>query len=218
MIVGIQFKVCGLTSLVDADFADDCGADFLGFIFHDASPRRVTLAQYRSMEKRLPPRRRVAVAVEPSLESLLALKGEGFDRFQVHFRSDIPLSAIEAWSGAVGADNLWLAPKLPPEADVRGEWLPLAKTVLLDTFDPKLFGGTGRAGDWAKFRRHSEAHPATAWILSGGLKPENIAEAVAGSGARIVDVNSGVESAPGVKDHPRLKTFAENLRAAASAR
>ena len=216
MIDGIQIKVCGLTSLVDADYADACGADYLGFILHPGSPRHITLTQYRSMAGWLPERRKVAVSVEPSLDDLAAMRGAGFDRYQVHFRHDLPLSLVEGWSRAVGAENLWLAPKLPPAVDVPEAWLALSETLMLDTFDPTLFGGTGRTGDWLKFRRHRERFPSTTWILSGGLNPENVSEALAGTGARFVDVNSGVESAPGVKDHVRLRAFVSAVRKARS--
>jgi phosphoribosylanthranilate isomerase len=207
MIDGIQIKVCGLTSLVDSDFADACGADYLGFNLHPPSPRYVPLAQYRSMAKRISARYKVAIVVEPTAEALASLRDEGFDRFQVHFRHDLPLANIEAWSKAVGAKDLWLAPKLPPAVDVPDEWSGFSKTVLLDTFDPSLFGGTGRTGDWAKFKRHRDGPTGRTWILSGGLNPENIGAALAGSGARFVDVNSGVESSPGVKDQAKLKAF-----------
>ncbi len=217
MIDGVQIKVCGLTSLVDADCADGCGADYLGFILHAKSPRHVSVAQFRSMEGRLPPRRRVAVDVEPGADALLAMRDAGFDRFQVHFRHDLPIEAVEAWSKAVGAENLWLAPRLPPGVDVPEPWLGLAQCILMDAFDPTLFGGTGRTGDWPKFRRHRERYPGKTWILSGGLSPENVGGALAGTGARFVDVNSGVESAPGVKDHARLKAFVVALRKAAGA-
>ena len=66
MIDGIRFKVCGLTSLVDAEFADRCGADYLGFIFYPKSPRFISLEQFRAMAPRLPDRRKVAVSVEPT--------------------------------------------------------------------------------------------------------------------------------------------------------
>jgi len=216
MIDAIQIKVCGLTSLVDADFADACGADYLGFNLYPESPRHITIAQYRSMAGRLPDRRKVAVAVEPDPAALLAMRDAGFDRFQVHFRHDLPIAAVEGWSRAVGVENLWLAPRLPPGIDVPAAWLGLSKAVLMDTFDASLFGGTGRTGDWPKFRRHLEGHPGRTWILSGGLNPENIGGALAGSGARFVDVNSGVESAPGVKDHAKLKAFAASVRKAAA--
>jgi phosphoribosylanthranilate isomerase len=212
MIDGIQIKVCGLTSLVDADFADESGVDYLGFNLYPKSPRYVSLAHYRSMSDRIPERHKVAVTVEPAPGELTAMRDAGFDYFQVHFRQDTPAASVEGWSREVGAKSLWFAPKLPPGADVSPEWLSLAHTVLLDTFDESLFGGTGRTGDWPKFRRHREAHPKTQWILSGGLNPENIAGALAGSGARFVDVNSGIESAPGVKDQGKLKAFVAAVR------
>jgi phosphoribosylanthranilate isomerase len=215
MIEGIQIKVCGLTSLVDADDADACGADYLGFNFYPKSPRYLSFRQYAAMADRLPGRRRVAVAVEPDAAAVQAMADAGFDRFQIHFRHDFPISKIEAWSKAVGPGKLWLAPKLPPAIDVPESWLVLAKTVLLDTFDKALFGGTGRTGDWEKFKKHRKAYKGTTWILSGGLNAENVGDALDGTGARFLDVNSGVESAPGVKDRAKLDAFAASIRKAA---
>jgi phosphoribosylanthranilate isomerase len=215
MIDGIRLKVCGITSLVDAEFADRCGADYLGFIFHPKSPRNLPLAQYRAMAPRLPERRKVAVSVEPTLQELAAMKAEGFDYFQIHFRPETPEGQLVGWSQLVGEKHLWLAPKLPPESDVRPATLALAKFVLLDTFHDG-FGGSGRTGDWDKFACHQKAHTHNHWILAGGLKPENIGEALRASGARFVDVNSGVEAAPGVKDLEKLKRFVVELHKAAT--
>jgi len=211
MIDGIRIKVCGLTSLVDAEFADRCGADYFGFNLYPRSPRHISLEAFRAMAPRLPERRRVAIAVEPTLNELAAMQAAGFDYFQIHFRSDAPTATVAGWSETVGAERLWLAPKLPPAENVPATLLPLAKFFLLDTFHPEKFGGTGATGDWAKFARHQQAHPETKWMLSGGLNPENIGEALRASGARLVDVNSGVESAPGVKDHAKLKRFVVRL-------
>ncbi len=207
MIDGIRIKVCGLTSLVDAEFADRCGVDCLGFIFFPKSPRYIALETYRAMAKRLPERRRVAVSVEPTAAELAEFNAAGFDFFQIHFRHDLPAAQVATWSEAVGVDRLWLAPKLPPEADVPAALLPLAKNFLLDTFHADKFGGTGSTGDWAKFSRHQSGHADKTWILSGGLNPGNIGGALRASGARFVDVNSGVESAHGVKDQEKLKQF-----------
>lgn len=215
MIDGIRLKVCGLTSLVDAELADRCGADYLGFIFHAKSPRHIALAQFCAMAPRLPPRRKVAVTVEPSPDELGALRDAGFDYFQIHFRADAPASQLQAWSGIVGSKRLWLAPKLPPAIDVSAEMLGAAKFVLLDTFHPEGFGGSGKTGDWGKFARHRAAHPEHFWILAGGLNPGNIGEALTQSGARFVDVNSGVERVPGVKDEAKLKAFVVALHRAA---
>ncbi len=211
MIDGIRFKVCGLTALVDAEFADRCGADYLGFILYAKSPRHIALETYRSMSKHLPERRKVAVTVEPSVAELEAIKAAGFDYFQIHFRHDLPLANVAAWSALVGPEKLWVAPKLPPGTDVSAELLPLAKYFLLDTFHAGGFGGSGVTGDWGKFARHQTGHPEKTWILAGGLNPDNIGEALRASGTRFVDVNSGVESAPGVKDHAKLKKFVVRL-------
>ena len=207
MINGIKVKVCGLTSLVDADAADKIGADYLGFIFYPKSPRGITLTQYAAMKDRLPPRKRVAVCVEPTAADLAAYSAAGFDFFQIHFSSDTPTYLIASWAETVGLARLWLAPKLPPGQDVKPEWLPLADTFLLDTFHADKFGGTGETGDWAKFKRHRDVHPAKHWVLSGGLNAENVAAAVTATSAKFIDVNSGVEQAPGIKSPAKLQAL-----------
>ena len=207
MINGVRLKVCGITSLVDADAADAVGADYLGFIFHARSPRNVTSVQYRAMADRLPPRKRVAVCVEPSAAELAALIALDFDRFQIHFSTTTPIATIAGWSQLAGKARLWLAPKLPPAEDVRPEWLAQAETIVLDTFHAEKFGGTGETGDWAKFKRHQTTHAGKTWILSGGLSAENIAAAVAATSARFLDVNSGVEQAPGIKSPAKLQAL-----------
>ncbi len=216
MIDGIRLKVCGLTSLIDAEFADRCGADYLGFILYPKSPRHLTLDQYRAMAPRLPERRKVAVSVEPSLDELAEMKEAGFDYFQIHFRHETPDTRLSDWSRLVGEKHLWLAPKLPPEADVSAAALAVAKFVLLDTFHREGFGGSGQTGDWEKFARHQKMHTHNHWILAGGLNAENIGEALRASGAKFVDVNSGVEAAPGVKDVEKLKRFVVALHQAAT--
>jgi phosphoribosylanthranilate isomerase len=207
MINGVRLKVCGITSLVDADAADAVGADYLGFIFHAKSPRNISALQYQAMSERLPPRKRVAVCVEPTAAELAALVALDFDRFQIHFGASTPVEKSASWSQLAGRARLWLAPKLPPGEDVRAEWHGQAEVFLLDTFHAEKFGGTGETGDWAKFKRHREAHPGKTWILSGGLNASNIAAAVTATGASFVDVNSGVEHSPGIKDPAKLKAF-----------
>lgn len=216
MIDGIRLKVCGLTSIVDAECADRCGADYLGFILYPKSPRHVSLAQYHAMANRLPDRRRVAVSVEPTGDELVAMRDAGFDFFQIHFAFEIAAARVKEWAETVGRERLWLAPKLPPATDVPAAMTEAAKFILLDTYHAEGFGGSGKTGDWGKFARHRAAFPGNFWILAGGLNPENIGPALTGSGARFVDVNSGVESAPGVKDPAKLDQFVAALRRAAA--
>lgn len=207
MMNGITVKVCGITSPEDARTAGGFGADYLGFIFHPKSPRALTVEGFAGLRRSLPVAKKVAVVVEPTPADLARLTPLGFDAFQVHFKADQPVHHLAAWAETVGAARLWLAPKLAPEADLPTEWLAIAETFLLDTYHPEKFGGTGETGDWAKFKRHHAAHPGHTWILSGGLNPENVQAALSASGARFIDVNSGVESAPGRKDPAKLRAL-----------
>lgn len=215
MISGIRLKVCGLTTLVDAEAADAIGADFLGFIFVEKSPRRITLAQWRAMAGRLPPRRKVAVMLMPTVDDLRTWSDAGFDAFQVHFPLETTDEVLAGWSAAVGRERLWLAPKLPPGTAFPGRVLAHADTILWDTFSAGSYGGTGRTGDWDGFRAARLAFPETTWILAGGLGPANVAAALAATGARVIDVNSGVEISPGIKDPAKLKALAAAIISAA---
>ncbi len=214
MVNGTRLKVCGLTSLVDAEAADRAGADYLGFNLYAKSPRRVTLASFRSLADRLPARKKVAVMVEPSVPELAAAVAAGFDSFQIHFSAELAVATVAGWAAAVGPGRLWLAPRLRPGTDVRSDLLPVAETFLLDTYHAAQVGGTGRTGDWPGFRRHRERHPEKTWILAGGLNPENLGAALAATGANFVDVNSGIEVSPGVKDPAKLARLVAQLRAA----
>jgi len=205
-------KVCGQTRAEDAHVAAEVGADYLGFILYPNSPRAVTLERYAEIAPELPAGpRRVAVMVEPTTDELASAVAAGFNFFQIHCAHTTPLATVQGWSMQVGAHHLWLAPKLPPGEDVPMDWLPLAATFLLDTFHAGGFGGSGKTGDWTKFARYRETHPQHTWILAGGLSPDNVADAVAKSGAFFIDVNSGVETSPGVKDHAKLRALAAAL-------
>ncbi len=211
MINGIRLKVCGLTSPADADAADRVGADYLGFVLYPRSPRHVTLEQYRAMAGQLPRRKKVAVVVEPSAAELREIAAAGFDFVQVHFEAGQFPTETVAWAAEAGRERLWLAPRLPPETEIPAALLPLTNTFLFDAFTKNRFGGSGKIADWTKFRHHREAQPEKTWILSGGLSPENIDVALKATGARFVNVNSGVESSPGKKDQARLAAFAACL-------
>jgi phosphoribosylanthranilate isomerase len=214
MIQGVKLKICGITSLADAQAVAEIGADYLGFILFPKSPRFVTAEKYGEMRPHLPVLKKVVVCVEPTQSSLAKLADLGFDYFQIHFAVETPPHQVLAWAETVGPERLWLAPKLPPDQDVHPEWLPAAEHFLLDTYHADKFGGTGETGDWAKFKRHQQANPRKTWILSGGLKPDNVVAAIRASGAKFIDVNSGVESSPGVKDPAKLKALAAALRGA----
>ena len=213
MINGIQLKICGITRSVDAEAATLIGADFLGFILYPKSPRFVSMAAFEDLKPRLPQSRKVAVMVRPTIDGLATARDAGFDFFQLHFDPDDDQSLIETWGGIVAPDRLWLAPRLAPNQAFPDWLLPLADTFLIDTFRKDSFGGSGETGDWDRFRDLQAAHPGKNWVLAGGLVPDNIAEALVRTGAKTVDLSSGVERAPGVKDSKKLEALALAMRA-----
>lgn len=206
MVDGVRIKFCGLRSLVDAEFADKLGADFLGSILFPKSPRHVSLSDFVNMAPNLPEtRQRVAVMVTPPPDEIAAADAAGFDRFQIHFPSDTAAEVVRGWSEQVGRDRLWLAPKREPGTPYAESWLEAAQTHLVDTFHQGGFGGSGQTGDWDEFARLRQTHADHTWILAGGLSPDNLSHALTQSGARFVDINSGVETAPGIKNHEKMK-------------
>ncbi|MEX2381651.1 MAG: phosphoribosylanthranilate isomerase [Opitutales bacterium] len=211
-----QVKVCGLTNGADAELAVELGCDFLGFIFYRKSPRAISPAAFRELRPHLSAANRVYVQVRPDPEDLRAAADEGFEFFQLHFSAGEDLRLIEAWAEIVSPPKLWLAPKIAPGEDFPEQLRDYAETFLIDTYRKESFGGTGETGDWTRFREWSELSPDKRWVLAGGLKPENIVEAIRATGAGVVDVSSGIEERPGKKDHVRMRAFFAAVKGSSS--
>lgn len=199
-----QVKICGITSREDARMALEAGADFLGLIVYPRSPRAVSYEQARDLCGFIPAGRRVMVDVESAADELERFGDLGFDAYQIHFDAAGSLASLAAWAGVVGRDRLWLGPRLAPREAFPQEVLEFGDTVLLDTYDRDRHGGTGRVGDWTRFAEWQTLYQHKRWVLAGGLGPENIRAALEATHAQIIDVNSGVEAAPGRKDPARL--------------
>ena len=107
----------------------------------------------------------------------------------------------------VGADNLWLAPRLPTGTNFPEDLIPFAQTFLIDAYSKDRFGGTGELSDWSGFLNWKNKYSSKSWILAGGISSENIKEALSETQANMIDVNSGVETSPGIKDHVKIKKF-----------
>lgn len=201
----VAVKVCGLTREADVDLALELGADYFGFIVYPNSPRGISMERALELASRVPEGRRVLVDVETGTEDLEQRRDVGFDFFQIHAGLDVGLASLAAWSGLVGAERLWIAPRVKP-ADVFPEMvLEFADTVLLDTYHKEKVGGTGETGDWSGFAELKQKYPATNWVLAGGLNPQNVLDAIAATSAERVDLNSGVESEPGIKNPEKLR-------------
>ena len=186
-------KICGITRAEDANAAADLGADALGFILFPESPRATTMAQAAAIVGRLPLEvDKVAVFVNPIAQDLVDAKNAGFTIAQVHEHLPENDGGIRILRAVRLADN-------GIEPDVPGE-----DPILLDAHDPVLRGGTGKTIDWARARLIAERRKI---FLAGGLTAENVGEAIRAVRPYAVDVASGVEARPGMKDHNKLKAF-----------
>ena len=207
-----KIKVCGLTREEDVKLTLSLGADYFGFILYSQSPRAVSLDRAVELAAPVSVGQRVAVDVATSLEDLKSYSDAGFEYFQIHFGADFEHSKLAAYSKTVGKEKLWLAPRLASEDTFPENILDYADTILIDTFVKDQFGGTGKVGDWARFNTLKERYPQTNWILAGGLSPSNLLEALASTGADHLDINSGVEITPGIKDEVKLREAFKVLR------
>lgn len=212
MLDSAVIKICGLTREEDVSLAVDLGADFLGFITYEPSPRGIGLVRALELAALVPHGRCVVVDVAPSLEKLCEFKAAGFEYFQIHADSSTDELTLKTWSDTVGVANLWLAPRLRPSEAFPGHFLPYADTFLVDTYSSDQIGGTGQTGDWGSFANWRQHYVAKQWILAGGLNPENILTAISSTGAGHIDVNSGVEVEPGIKDFDKLHALFRTLR------
>jgi phosphoribosylanthranilate isomerase len=202
-------KICGLTRREDALEAARLGADHLGVILYRKSPRCVNEANLSGLLAAIPAGRAVMVDVAPLPGTISRRKALGFACFQIHFdvAETLP-SALEGWAKEAGPGALWLAPRLKPEDPLPEYVLELADTLVMDTYRPNVYGGTGETGEWERFNRLRRnlagVRPDLRLALAGGLGPDNVLAALRETGAALVDFNSGVEDAPGVKSAAKM--------------
>lgn len=202
----VSVKICGLTRAEDITCAQQSGADFYGIILFARSPRYVAPALAGELCQHIDKGKRVFVDVNTPTDQLADYAALGFDKFQIHCEAGIDLATVAAWSGIVGRENLWLAPRIAPGESFPQDLLHFADTVLIDTFRKDGgHGGSGQTGDWHRFREWSTLYQHKQFILAGGLNPENLSAAIAASGTSFVDLNSGLEAAPGIKDHAKVR-------------
>lgn len=209
----VRVKFCGLRSLSDIDAAAKAGASYVGFVFFPASPRNVSIAEARDLAIEVPMGiAKVALVVNADdafLDALLAqvpidilqLHGQESPERVAEIRARTGLPIMKA-VGISGAEDL-------PKIDLYSE---VADMLLVDAKAPKgaaLPGGNGLAFDWTLIADRQWTLP---WLLAGGLTPENAAEAVQRSGARQLDVSSGIETDPGVKDPAKIAAFAKAVQ------
>ncbi|MGJ3243599.1 MAG: phosphoribosylanthranilate isomerase [Opitutales bacterium] len=204
-------KICGITRPEDAELALELGADFVGVILYGPSPRSVAFDKARELLAVIPEGRRVAVDVSPGSLELERYREAGFDRFQIHCPLETGLGELAVWSGLVGEDRLWMAPKVSPGESFPQRIFEFCDTALVDAFRKDKYGGTGETADWQRFVDWATLYNHKQFILAGGLGPKNIREALEATGATFVDANSALEARPGEKDHALMRAFFEAL-------
>jgi len=202
----VLIKICGITRLDDAEAAVEQGAHALGFVFWANSPRFIDPYRARAIASALPSFvTTVGVFVNQRSEYVNGVAAlVGLAAVQLH-GDESPSYAAAMTRPVVKAIALG------PGGEVEGiaAW-PLRVTLLLDAHDPVRRGGTGRTIDWASA---STVAAARRVVLAGGLTPENVGQAIARVKPFGIDVSSGVESSPGIKDHGRLKALFEAVSA-----
>ncbi|MBS7606432.1 phosphoribosylanthranilate isomerase [Candidatus Bathyarchaeota archaeon] len=211
----VRVKICGITRLEDVYACVRAGADALGFVVDvPSSPRNISLDKAKQLMGATPLFiTRTAVTIFRSIEQILKIYSElRPDAIQLH--GNLPpaeaLREISARTRVIGAINV--SPNMPI-----GEILHLMEhfdAVLVDSHVPGTYGGTGVAHDWSVSRRIRDLIYPKPLILAGGLKPDNVGSAIIMVEPFAVDVSSGVESQPGVKNENKMVSFIEEVRRA----
>ncbi|NLX17818.1 MAG: phosphoribosylanthranilate isomerase [Desulfobulbus sp.] len=207
----IRIKICGITRLADARCAATAGVDALGFIFYEKSPRAITLSAAKDIIRQLPPLvAAVGVFVNEEVDRVIHVVREcGLTHVQLHgaespdccrtLAARVPscriIKAVRVGAHSTAADII------PYQSVVHG--------YLLDTYEKDMVGGTGQKFDWSLIDRLEPGRP---FFLAGGLDLENIRNALEQITPYGVDANSGLEDAPGIKNHHRIRSFITTVR------
>ncbi len=204
----LKIKICGITNLEDATAAVEAGADALGFMFYEPSPRHVSLETVAKIVEKIPTWvLKVGVFVNPSPDLVMTALGNcGLNLLQFH-GEESPDFCASFGVMSMKAFRMKDAESLLPMAGYRTD------VFLLDSHVNGMNGGTGEKFSWdLALEAKKFGKPI---FLAGGLTPQNIAQAVYEVRPFGVDVSSGVESSPGKKDHAKLWKFIEAARGAA---
>ncbi|PZO91186.1 MAG: phosphoribosylanthranilate isomerase [Sphingomonas sanxanigenens] len=205
--MSVTAKICGLSTPETLDAAIAGGASHVGFVFFAPSPRNLDFEKAAGLAARAPGHvTRVGVFVDPDDALLDAAVAAGrIGAIQLHKTAPARIAAIRQRYRA----EIWpaVAVRTAADLDAARSFAPLADRILYDAKTPDdaaLPGGMGLRFDWGLLSGFAHPRP---WALSGGLDAGNVADAAGVTGARLVDISSGVESAPGVKEVDKIAAF-----------
>lgn len=202
----VQVKICGITRLVDAEAAVESGADALGFVFVK-SPRRITPQKTRDITRRISPFvKTVGVFVnEQPAEIRKIMDFCGLDLLQLHGNESVS-ACSELAPRVIKAFRIQKEESLLQVPEFKNH----VRAILLDTYQKGLNGGTGKTFDWGlAIKAKKTGIPV---VLSGGLGLDNIEEALERVNPFAIDISSGIEKRPGIKDHGRMRIFMEKIK------
>jgi phosphoribosylanthranilate isomerase len=201
----VKVKICGITNLADGMAAAEAGADALGFVFHDPSPRSISVEAAAGLIRELPPFvMKVGVFVNAPEDLVVrAIRECGLNLLQFH-GDELPDYCLQFGLMSMKAFRIRDAASLQALLGYHTDaWL-------LDAYAPDKPGGTGETFNWdLALETRDWGRPI---FLAGGLTPDNVAEAVQRARPYGVDVSSGVEAAPGRKDHAKVKAFIQSAK------
>ncbi len=204
-----RVKICGITRIQDIKSVVDAGADAIGFVFFPPSPRNVSVELAQELVKQVPAYvQTVGLFVNASSDEILeVLKTVSLDVIQFH-GDETPeqCQKIAKLTGRRWYKAIQVKPDLDVISTIKQYQQVGASAMLLDTWHPELKGGTGHSFDWSQFPQLD-----IPLILAGGLKPENIENAIKTTKAYAVDVSGGVESAKGIKDQQLIEQFMQGV-------
>ncbi len=204
-----RVKICGITRTQDIKSVVDAGADAIGFVFFPPSPRNVSVELAQELVKQVPAYvQTVGLFVNASSDEILeVLKTVSLDVIQFH-GDETPeqCQKIAKLTGRRWYKAIQVKPDLDVISTIKQYQQVGASAMLLDTWHPELKGGTGHSFDWSQFPQLD-----IPLILAGGLKPENIENAIKTTRAYAVDVSGGVESAKGIKDQQLIEQFMQGV-------
>jgi phosphoribosylanthranilate isomerase len=210
-----DIKFCGLTRAADVRVAVELGASFLGAVFA-SGPRAITAHQARSLFEDVNAARRVGVFGDQATDEIARVaEAASLDVVQLH--ADPTPEVVTAVKQATGLET-WAAMRIASAANEveLDALISSADAILFDSRVAGTLGGTGRAFDWSLITNLLDHHrrAGARVVLAGGLTPALVPLAIAALRPDIVDVSSGVESSPGVKDHGLMRAFAAAVRQA----
>jgi phosphoribosylanthranilate isomerase len=217
-----RIKICGIKTIADAQAAVDAGADAIGLNFYEKSKRYVSAEAAADIAEAMPSGvALIGVFVNSPAEQMNHIASNvGLHAIQLHGDEPPALLGELDSSRRIVRARRWSELGLQDIADDLQACLKhggrRADAVLLDAAVAGQFGGTGSRLPWAELNNYAQRLGETPLILAGGLNPENVAEAIRTVRPYGVDVASGVESSPGVKDHDKIRAFVEAAQAAFS--